>query len=363
MTFKIMETVLKTYFFAFAALGALSHSAFAQSGVTISGMVDVGMVRESGGAAGAVTKVTSGIENGSRIVFKGNEDLGDGNAAIFLLESGFQADTGALGQGGLLFGRQAYVGLTSQRLGTLTLGRQYTPNYLIMAGVADPFAAGLAGVFSSVFANSGARVNNAVKYVTPRLHGVFAEVLYGAGEVAGDGNAGSAAGAALGYSAGRMNARLGYAWRDNDTATVKNNGSARNLLAAVNYDFTFVKLFFAYGVNRGLNSAQLPSPNAYGYKVAPVLSRASNDVLLGATVPVGGGRIIMSAVHKDDRSAPDQDATLLAVGYSYNLSKRTDLYVAYGRIDNRNGAGYTVNSAIDIGSGNRAFNLGMRHLF
>jgi predicted porin len=354
---------LKKSVFALAAMAALSNFAWAQSGVTISGMVDLGLVHESGGAAGSVNKITSGIENGSRIVFKGYEDLGDGNSALFLLESGFQADTGAMGQGGLLFGRQGYFGLSSKRLGTLTLGRQYTPNYLIMAGVADPFAAGLAGVFSAVFANSGARVNNSVKYVTPKYRGVFAEALYGAGEVAGDASAGSAAGAALGYSEGKLNARLGYAWRSNDTAVIKNGGSARNILMAMNYDFEVVKMFFAYGVNRGLNSAQLPSANAYGYKVAPVLSVASNDVLIGATVPVGLGRVILSAVHKDDRSKPNQDATLLAVGYSYNLSKRTDLYVAYGHIDNRSGAGYTVNSAIDIGSGNRAFNLGMRHLF
>lgn len=354
---------MKNTLIALAALAALSNLAVAQSGVTVSGMVDVGLIHESGGSAGSITKVTSGVENGSRIVFRGHEDLGDGDAAIFLLESGFQADTGALGQGGLLFGRQAYVGLSSERLGTLTLGRQYTPNYLIMAGVGDPFAAGLAGVFSSVFANSGARVNNAVKYVTPHVHGLFAEVLYGAGEVAGAGTAGSAAGAALAWSAGRLNARLGYAWRDNDTATVKNLGTARNLLAAMNYDFTVAKVFLAYGVNHGLNSAQIPSTNAYGYAVAPLLSHASHDMLVGATVPLGAGHLIVSAVHKDDEDAANQDATLLAVGYAYNLSRRTDLYVAYGHIDNHNGAGYTVNSAIDTGSGNRAVDIGMRHQF
>jgi predicted porin len=354
---------LKKSLYALAAMAALSNLASAQSGIMVSGMVDMGLVHESGGSAGTVNKLSSGVENGSRIVIRGVEDLGDGNSAIIHLESGFQADTGALGQGGLLFGRQAYAGLASKRWGSLTLGRQYTPNYLIMAGVADPFAAGLAGVFSSVFANSGARVNNSVKYVTPRVNGVFAEVLYGAGETAGDNSAGSAAGAALGYSQGKLNVRLGYAWRDNDTATLKNRGSARNALFAFNYDFTVVKLFFAYGVNRGINSAQLPNANAYGYAVAPLPSIASNDVLLGATVPFKGGRIIATAVHKDDRSGINQDATLLALGYSYMLSKRTDLYMAYGHIDNRNGAGYTVNSAIEVGSGNRALNLGMRHLF
>lgn len=362
MTF-ITETLLKKSLPAFAVMAALSNFACAQSGVTVSGMLDMGLVHESGGATGSANKISSGIENGSRLVFRGTEDLGDGNSAIFLLESGFQADTGALGQGGLLFGRQAYVGLSGQRWGSLMLGRQYTPNYTIMAGVGDPFAAGLAGVFSSVFANSGARVNNALKYVTPKSHGVFAEVLYGAGEVAGDSSAGSAAGAALGYSEGRLNARLGYAYRNNNTAIVKDRAPARNTLVAMNYDFSLVKVFVAYGINRGLNSSQLPNANAYGAKVAPLLSLDSHDLLLGATVPIGSGRLIMSAVHKDDRGVANQDATLLALGYSYTLSKRTDLYVAYGHIDNRNGAGYTVNSAIDIGSGDRAFNLGMRHQF
>lgn len=348
---------------AWAAAAALSNLAWAQSSVVISGMVDMGVVRESGGAAGSVTKLSSGIENGSRIAFRGSEDLGGGTTAIFLLEGGFQSDTGTLGQGGLLFGRQAYVGLSNARWGTLMLGRQYTPNYATMAQVGDPFAAGLAGVFSSVFSNSGARMNNTVKYVTPKSHGVSAEFAYGAGEVTGDASAGSSAGASLIYSQGRLNARLGYHYRNNDTATVHGQGPARNTLFAMNYDFTFIKPYLAYSINRGLNSAQLPVANAYGADVAPVPSTDSRDLLLGARVPLGTGKLIASVIHKDDRARPDQDATLFAVGYSYFLSKRTDLYISYGRIDNRNGAGYTVNSAIDAGTGDRAFNLGMRHLF
>lgn len=346
-----------------AALSAVSGIACAQSAVTMSGMLDLGVVREAGGAAGAVTKVSSGLENGSRLIFKGTEDLGGGNSAIFLMESGFQADTGTLGQGGLLFGRQVYVGLASRDWGTLTMGRQYTPNYAIMAQVGDPFAAGLAGVFSSVFANSGARMNNTVKYITPKSHHVNAEFAYGAGEVAGDSATGSSAGAALVYADGKLNARLGYHYRNNNTATLQGRDPARNVLFAMNYDFSFIKTYLAVGINKGLNSAQLPAANAYGRTVAPVASPDSRDLLLGATVPLGTGKLIASYIHKDDRGPFNQGATLLAVGYSYFLSKRTDLYVAYGRMDNSNGAGYTVNSAIDIGSGDRAFNLGMRHLF
>lgn len=354
---------MKLRYLALALAAALPHAAPAQTNVSISGMVDMGLVHESGGAAGSATKVTSGVENGSRIMFKGSENLGNGLSAIFLLESGFQADTGALGQGGLLFGRQAYVGLASTTWGTVMLGRQYTPNYAAMAQVGDPFAAGLAGVFSSVFSNSGARMNNTVKYVTPRTHGFNAEFAYGAGEVAGSASTGSSGGAALVYSAGRVNARLGYHQRNNDTATLHGRDPARNTLLAANVDFTVVKAYFAYSINRGLNSSQLPAANAYGAAVAPLASSDSRDLLLGARVPLGNGKLIASVIHKNDRGPANQDATLVALGYTYYLSKRTDLYIAYGRIDNRNGAGYTVNSAIDIGSGDRASNIGIRHLF
>jgi predicted porin len=354
---------MKARYLAPAILAALPHLAYAQAGVTISGMVDLGLVHESGGAAGSTTKVTSGVEKGSRLVFRGSEDLGGGASAIFLLESGFQSDTGTLGQGGLLFGRQAYLGLASRTGGTLTLGRQYTPNYAIMATVGDPFAAGLAGVFSSVFANSAGRMNNTVRYLTPRLRGWNAEFAYGAGESAGSTRTGSSGGAALWYTTERLNARLGYHYRNNDSATVQGRSPARNLLLAMNYDFIRVRAYLAYGVNTGPNSSQLPAANAYGAAVAPVASTDSRDLLLGATVPLGRGKLIASAIHKDDRGLANQDASLYALGYVYFLSRRTDLYVSYGYIDNHNGAGYTVNSAIDIGTGNRAFNLGMRHTF
>ena len=88
------------------ALGALCMNAVAADGASVSvyGLVDVALVRETGGSGGDVTKLTSGVGAGSRLGFKGREELGNGIAAIFLLESGFQADTGALGQGGLLAG-------------------------------------------------------------------------------------------------------------------------------------------------------------------------------------------------------------------------------------------------------------------
>jgi predicted porin len=161
----MMKTILCA-----GALAALCMDAGAADGssVNVYGLVDVALVRETGGSAGDVTKITSGVGAGSRLGFKGREDLGGGLAAVFLLESGFQADTGALGQGGLLFGRQAYAGLQGG-FGTLTAGRQYTPQYLTVV-MADPFGSGYAGDTKNLMAptgNSASRMDNSLKYVSP----------------------------------------------------------------------------------------------------------------------------------------------------------------------------------------------------
>jgi predicted porin len=348
------------------ALGVISMAATAADGtVNVYGLVDVGLVRESGGSAGDITKITSGVGAGSRLGFKGREDLGDGLAAVFLLENGFQADTGAMGQGGLLFGRQAYVGLQGS-FGALTAGRQYTPQYLTVV-MADPFGSGYAGDTKNLMAptgNSASRMDNSLKYVSPSVDGVSAELVYGAGEVANDSAAGRQFGGALDYSAGPLRVRLGYHNRNNDTATVKNAGLARNTVLAALYDVGFVKAHFAYGVNKGLNSSLLRnSANPYGMAGVPVASNDSRDLLLGATLPLGAHTLLASWIHKDDRSALNQDATQFALGDRYALSPRTELYATIAHIVNRRGASYTVGSAIEGGTGNQAIDIGIRHSF
>jgi predicted porin len=345
-------------------LGATAASAAAQSTVTVYGIVDMALVRESGGSA-TMTKLTSGVESGSRLGFKGTEDLGGGMSAIFLLENGFQSDTGALGQGGLLFGRQAYVGLQT-RAGSVTLGRQYTPQYLAVAAV-DPFGSGTAGDTKNLMAstgNSASRMDNAIKYVSPVWGGFGAELVYGAGEVAGDSAAGRQWGAALVYSGGPLTIRVATHHRDNDTATLKHLSAANNTVLTGLYDFGALKAHAAYGVDRGSNSAAPRNlANPFGYAVAPTPSTDSDVMLLGVTVPQGMGVWLASYIRKNDRTGFDQDARQLAGGYRYYLSKRTDLYGVYAYIRNKNGAGYTVGSAIEGGTGSRGLNLGIRHIF
>jgi predicted porin len=70
-----------------------------------------------------------------------------------------------------------------------------------------------------------------------------------------------------------------------------------------------------------------------------------------------------SFIRKNDKEVANRDADQWAIGYSYALSKRTSTYVAYAKIKNKNGAGYTVGNNTEAGSGDKAFNLGLKHSF
>lgn len=101
---------------------------------------------------------------------------------------------------------------------------------------------------------------------------------------------------------------------------------------------------------------------AYG-GTRPTPSTASRDLLLVFQLPLGTGTLMGMYLLKDDRTRFNQDARQVSVAYSYPLSKRTDLYVAYGYLDNRNGAGYTVVNSSESGSGDRASTIGVRTVF
>ena len=351
-----------------AVLAGWSGAAAAQGGVTLYGIADAGLVREAGGSAGSVTRLSSGVASASRLGFRGSENLGSGMAAIFTLESGFRIDTGELDNSAILFNRQAFVGIKSAA-GTLTLGRQYTPYHSTLTGVADPFGTGLAGTAKNLFPDSGSnvRTSNTLMYAMPVTRGVSGELAYSAGEQVSS-SAGRQLGAALGYSAGKLNVRLALNRKNSNIAATAgvvavSRSVGRNTLLAANYDFGVLKAYIAYGVDKGFNSAPLGNPsNPYG-GVRPTASLDGAEILLGFAAPLAGGSLVGSLMRKDDKSAFDQDAHAWALGYLYPLSKRTTAYSAYGRIDNQHGAGYTVANNSDAGSGNSALNLGVRHAF
>ncbi|RJG11271.1 porin [Massilia cavernae] len=355
---------------------AFAGFASAQTSVTVYGIADAGLVRESGGVAGAVTKISSGVGSASRLGFRGSEDLGNGLVAIFVLELGAKIDTGEIDAAGTIFNRQAYVGLKSAALGALTLGRQDTPYYLTLSNVADPFGTAYAGNIKNLFptAGSNSRTSNTVVYASPAVHGVSAELAYAFGEQAGSSIAGRQAGVALAYAGGPLNVRLGYNNRNNDITAATgaamtppvaaaSRDSARNAVIAANYDLGVAKVYGAFGRDKGPNSAPLPNANNPYGGVKPTATTDGAQYLAGASVPALGGTIMASYISKDDRTALNQDATQLGVAYSYPVSKRTNLYTAYAKIRNKNGAGYTVGNNAEAGTGDAAFNLGVRHSF
>jgi predicted porin len=119
-------------------------------------------------------------------------------------------------------------------------------------------------------------------------------------------------------------------------------------MLAANYKFEVAKVFAAYSDN--------------DVQVSGV--GKSRDFLIGVSVPLGNHTFIASYINKDGRSAANLDASQFGLGYTYALSKRTNLYAAWATIDNkRGGVLYTVGNNSEPGSGDRAVNLGVRHTF
>ncbi|MBV6321180.1 porin [Duganella violaceipulchra] len=348
------------------ALGAAT--AQAQSSVAIYGIVDAAIVGDRGGSAGNLTKVTSGAGSASRIGFRGSEELGGDMSAFFTLEAGTKIDTGEIDAAGTIFNRQALVGLKTA-IGSIALGRQYTPYHTTLVNIVDPFNTGYAGSSKNLFPDSGTniRTSNTISYASPRVNGVDGEAFYSAGEQSTI-RAGRQFGAAIGYATGPLTVRLAYNSKNSDVAAngatpAVNRTLGRNTLLGANYNFGWIKVNLGYGVDKGDNAAPLGNPNNPYGGVKPTASTDGRDYLLGFSAPAGPGTVLGSVMHKDDRTGFNQDANAWGIGYLHPLSKRTSLYAAYGHIHNKNGAGYTVANNTESGTGNTGYNLGMRHTF
>jgi predicted porin len=179
---------MKKSIFALAALGAFAGIAHAQSSVTLYGIVDEGFNINTNAGGKHLYNLTSGVLQGSRFGLRGAEDIGGGMKIIFVLENGFDLNSGKLGQGGLMFGRQAYVGMSS-RFGTVTLGRQYDSvvDYVGPLEVGDQWGGYLAahpGDLDNF--NNDFRTNNTVKYTSADYGGLRLGGTYSFGGQAGN---------------------------------------------------------------------------------------------------------------------------------------------------------------------------------
>lgn len=237
---------------------AFSGAAAAQGSITLSGIVDGGFgyssnvrVAQTAGAAGApvayagrpVYGFQSGTWNGDRWRLIGFEDLGAGRKALFYFENGFNLGTGAAGQSGRLFGRQSYMGIAGERLGTITLGRQYDA-IVDMVGAIGPtsFLTGMAahpGDIDNV--DNNARINSSIKYASPRRYGLQFEAVYGFGGEAGSIAARNAWSVGLAYRNGPFNLGAAYLHASSDPSQGTWNGS---------YDG-----FYSSSINEGFASA------------------------------------------------------------------------------------------------------------
>jgi len=379
---------MKKSLLALAVTSAFAAPAFAQNSVTLYGIIDAGItyVNNSGGHAAWQTQ--SGIVQGSRWGLKGSEDLGGGTKAIFQLENGFNVFNGRLGQGSREFGRQAYVGLTNDSYGTLTLGRQYDP----VVDMAQPTT--FNGQWGALFSHpadidntdNGFRINNAVKYVSPRFGGVQGEFMYAFGGVAGQFGAQSTIGAGLNYSGGPLYIGAGYFFSKNP-ATTFNDGN----FAAANQNPAAVSpssgIWGLVGLPSNMQSISAGATLTFG----PALFGANfSDVRFDNANGVSGNKVRFDSVEAWGQYSLTPAATLGA-GYTfttgkvdatgqkpkygqlnmiadYRLSKRTDVY-AMGIYQHAMSGGVTADiyapifGSASTNSNQIAARVGIRHKF
>lgn len=351
---------MKKSLLALAALTAFAGVASAQSSVTLFGVVDMNVRQVKNGSNDMKSLSTNGLAT-SRLGFRGTEDLGGGMKAQFWLEGQLDPDTGGTGQN---WQRRSTLGLLGS-FGEIRLGRDYTPTWNSLSAF-DPFGTNGLGSSANLYEdrdgggvmNSGAttrvRVNNAVSYFLPTMGGLFGQLQVAAGEgVAGN----KYFGGMLGYASGPF--RVSAAWGKTEI-----NGTTdlvgMNVGATFNVGFaTIWGLWIKHEVDGPTPASDIDQTN----------------YLLGLTIPVGAGTIKASyGQAKADGTA--YDGKQIAIGYVYDLSKRTALYTTYSQIDNKNGARYTVapwsagtnnGSPAFGGSDNspksKGFEVGIRHAF
>lgn len=364
---------MKKILFATLAAALVPCSAMATS-VTLYGVVDANISYFRNSEQNLTSMNTGGL-GGSRWGLRGVEKISDDTDAIFVLESGFNINTGTSAQGGRLFGRQAYTGLRSKQFGQVIMGRLQGLGYEF-GGKYDPMIIAPGSVVGSLTGENPtpwmynplsdpARMDNAIQYRTPKFAGF---------EVA--------------YQHGFRNAPEGTP-----------NRSKSYDLAMVNYDNGPLSLTYAFGRSLGnayvdsYSSRQTEHALGASYKFSWATFFATYQLRkssgfdgsdrawqLGARVPVGQSGFVHLAYGAAGNSVPflprgaratvrDWNMRSWAVGYVHNLSKRTMLYGYFKQLDNRDNAQQTIfppgglPGPSTLGDRVSAFGIGMQHRF
>jgi predicted porin len=376
---------------AVAAAFAAS-AAHAQSSVTLYGLIDAGLmytnnVKPKGGAGGPLFQATSGEINGSRFGFRGAEDLGGGLKAIFVLENGFSVTNGKLAQDSRLFGRQAYVGLSSDQRGTVTLGRQYDSlvDYVApLSGTAGTFGdTGFAHPFDNDNLNHSVRMNNAVKFNSANYAGFKFGALYAFSNNT-DFSINRAYSAGASYSFAGFNFAAGYLQINGSNSTANTAGAVdlaesqsngtggfvlgadvqRTVGAGVNYAFGPALVGFVYTHSQFQGTQSFGSNNGRvsfdNYEVNGKYALTS-ALSLGAAYTYTNGHVTNSTTFGEDPKW--SQINLQAI---YSLSKRTDVYAEgmYQHVSGHNFVAFINNSGGASSTNNQVVaTIGMRHRF
>lgn len=361
-----------------AALAIAATAASAQSSVTLYGLVDAGVTYSNNAGGAHQFQATSGAVNQSRFGLKGSEDLGNGTKAVFGLEEGFDVMNGKQTNQNTMFGRQAYVGLSNNQLGTVTIGRQYATSTdflgpLSLTGTQDGGA-----LAAHPFNNDGLNtdsfsVNNSVKFTSNNYNGLQFGGQYGFSNATS--NREYSLGASYQYRG--LTASAGYLQLNNagvNGGAVANNdaaftaGRSQTYGAGVNYNFgqadagvlvTQTRLQGATASNNGYNLVALTNGDARftNYEV-------NGRYQLTPAVSVAGAYTFTDA--RIDGVAPKYSQVTVQTDYA--LSKRTDVYAQaeYQHVSNTGTSGITANiNGLSASSTNSqvAATVGLRHRF
>lgn len=354
---------------AAALLGAFAGSAVAAD-VMLYGVIDYGLqythVDSDKANTDAVDnfQLSSGNQSGARFGLKGSEDLGNGVKAGFHLENGFSADTGSLAQNSRLFGREARL-FVNGAFGEVAFGRMGTlgsanGTYGILGNL-SPFGASWVGAVEySTYYVGGIRADNTVTYKTPTFAGVTVYAQYSfetntkqeENLKATEGKASANRYYALGatYKAAGFDLAAvvdSYNWSSTFTKKDADLDDGLSVTLGGSYDFEVAKIFLSgqYFDNMIGNDKSQPgsdpvdagksdsfySFSSYFDNQNPIEGYA---LQAGVSAPVAGGTAMFAVGYTDAEEANSEanQAKIefkrigTSVGYTYSLSKRTNLY-------------------------------------
>ncbi|MGY4726545.1 porin [Burkholderia sp. BE17] len=338
---------MKKSLLALVALGAFAGAAHAQSSVTLYGIIDEGLLFNNNAGGKHLYSMASGVMQGSRFGLRGTEDLGGGLKAIFTLENGFDVNSGKLGQGGLMFGRQAYVGLSSQ-YGTVTLGRQYDSvvDFVGPLEAGDQWGGYIAahpGDLDNF--NNAYRVNNAVKFTSPSYGGFTFGGLYSFGGQAGQFSKNQVWSLGAGYNNGPLVLGVGYlnARTPGNFGGMFNNGStaATTAVSSPVYGayannantYQVIGAGGAYTFGAATIGATYSNTKFKGFSVGPFVDQTAtfNNGEINFKYQLTPALILGAAYDYTQGSKIDGNSAAKyhqgSLGVDYFLSKRTDVYV------------------------------------